>query len=281
MGCTSSSSLYTKTDMSSDNPKYIIKVGGAVLEDKEKTNAFVQSFCALKVEKTLVHGGGRKASAVANDLGIRAPLVEGRRITDDDMLEVAVMVYAGLTNKKIVAQLQANGCNALGLSGADGNLIEAHKRPIRAGIDYGWAGDIDHVNCELLQNLLSAGLVPVVASITHDGLGNLLNTNADTIANEIAIALGKSQEVHLVYLFEERGVMQDLEDKDSLISHIDKKTYHKMKESGKIHSGMIPKLDNAFHALSKGVNSVRIGNYASLASIINDDGGGYTLITND
>ncbi len=261
-----------------DSKMYVVKIGGAVLEKKADLTAFVQSFADARGDKVLVHGGGKRATALADDLGIRAPLVEGRRITDDDMLEVAVMVYAGLLNKRLVADLQGQGCNAMGLTGADGNLLEAHKRPIRAGIDYGWAGDIDRVNGDLLLSLIDGGLVPVVASITHDRLGQLLNTNADTIANEVAIALSQEREVHLIYLFEQPGVMKDLRDEESIIRYLDARSYQKLKSDNKIHSGMIPKLDNAFNALSKGVKSVRIGRFDRLKDILGGDFHDYTLI---
>lgn len=262
----------------SKKPIYIIKTGGAILEDRHKLKQLLTAFAKVEGKKVLVHGGGRKATDVAEKLGVKAPLVEGRRLTDDNMLEVAVMVYGGLMNKQLVAELQALKVNALGLTGADGNLIKAHKRAIKGGIDYGWAGDVDQVNTEFLQTLLSGALTPVVAAITHDKQGQLLNTNADTIATEIALALSTSYEVHLAFLFEQPGVMESLEDPDSLIRHIDPKVYRNLKDSNKIHSGMIPKLDNAFAALSKGVSSVRIGRYDRLEDIVNNQQN-FTLIS--
>ncbi len=254
----------------SKEPIYIVKTGGAILEDEQKSQQLLSSFSKMEGSKVLVHGGGRKATSMAEKLGVKAPLIEGRRITDDDMLEIAVMVYGGLMNKQLVAQLQAEGVNALGLTGADGNLIKAHKRAIKAGIDYGWAGDVDHVNSELLLSLLKSQYTPVLASITHDRFGQLLNTNADTIATEVAIALSDSHDVHLIFLFEQPGVMSALDDPDSLIAHLNRRSYQKLKETNKIHSGMIPKLDNAFSALEKGVGSVRIGRYDGLEDIVND-----------
>lgn len=257
---------------------FIVKTGGAILEDGVKSQTLLSSFPKVPGSKLLVHGGGRKATSVAEKLGVKAPLVEGRRITDDDMLEVAIMVYGGLMNKQLVAKLQELGVNALGLTGADGNLIKAHKRAIKAGIDYGWAGDVDKVNSEFLLSLLEGGLTPVLASITHDGYGQLLNTNADTIATEVAVALSETHEVHLIFLFEQPGVMKALNDPDSLINHLTPPVYQKLKGAKKIHSGMVPKLDNAFAALEKGVKSVRIGRYDRLEDIVNDQQN-FTLIS--
>ena len=279
MGGAGRSESNTESIMSAKEPLYIVKIGGAVLEERSKVMPFIQSFATAGVNKVLVHGGGRRATAIANDLGIKAPLVEGRRITDDAMLEVAVMVYGGLMNKRLVAALQATGVNAIGLTGADGNLIQAHKRPVKAGIDYGWAGDIDTINASLVQDLLEKKLTPVVASITHDKTGNLLNTNADTIATELALGLSEEREIHLVFLFEQPGVMEDLDNPDSLIAKLDPKSYQKLKAKNSIHSGMIPKLDNAFDALSKGVSTVRIGQYTNLNQIIANEKGTFTLIT--
>lgn len=257
---------------------YVVKTGGAILEDGQKSKTLLSSFSQIEGNKVLVHGGGRKATQVAEKLGVKAPLIEGRRITDDDMLEVAVMVYGGLMNKQLVAQLQAIGVNALGITGADGNLIKAYKRAIKAGIDYGWAGDIDRVNGDFLLSLLAAELTPVLASITHDGYGQLLNTNADTIATEVATALGETRDVHLIFLFEQPGVMHEINDPDSLIPQLNPRTYQNLKDAKKIHSGMIPKLDNAFAALTKGVKSVRIGRYDHLEDIVNDQQN-FTLIS--
>ena len=264
--------------MSDRQTIYVLKTGGAVLEDATRLDPLLSSYAALDQSKILVHGGGRKATTIAEALGVRAPMVEGRRITDDDMLEVAVMTYGGLMNKQLVAQLQGKGVNALGLTGADGNLIKAHKRAVKAGIDYGWAGDIDQVNTELLTTLLQADLSPVVASITHNQYGQLLNTNADTIATEIAVALSETHEVHLIFLFEQAGVLTSLEDPDSLITHLDPSVYQKLKDRNKIHSGMVPKLDNAFDALARGVESVRIGRYDRLNQIIAGEQN-FTMIT--
>lgn len=181
-------------------------------------------------------------------------------------------------NKQLVAELQARAVNALGFTGADGNLIKAHKRAVKAGIDYGWAGDVDQINTELLLMIMEQGLTPVLAAITHDKLGQLLNTNADTIATEVGLALAASHEVHLIFLFEQPGVMGDLDNPDSLITHLRAKSYRALKNSKKIHSGMIPKLDNAFAALTSGVKSVRIGQYDRLQDIINNQQN-FTLIT--
>lgn len=262
----------------SQETTYVIKAGGAILEDEDRLESLLAAFAQVDGKKVLVHGGGRKATTIAEKLGVHAPLIEGRRITNDEMLEVAVMVYGGLMNKRLVARLQAKGVNALGLTGADGNLIQAHKRPVSGTIDYGWAGDVSEVNGVFLKQLFLSNLTPVVAAITHDKKGQLLNTNADTIATEIALALGATNEVHLIFLFEQPGVMESLDDPDSLITHLNPAIYHQLKSSSKIHSGMLPKLDNAFSALASGVNSVRIGRYDHLEDIIHDRQN-FTLIT--
>ncbi|MFT6717262.1 MAG: acetylglutamate kinase [Saprospiraceae bacterium] len=236
----------------------IVKIGGGVIENKEQLAQFLISFSAIEGPKILVHGGGRLATKIATDLGVETKMVEGRRVTDDAMLKVVSMVYGGLTNKTIVAQLQKNGINALGLSGADGNLIKSHKR-IHATIDYGWVGDVDKVNTDLLKTLLNSGVVPVLAPLTHDGQGNMLNTNADTIASEVAVALAKSGvDTQLIYGFELQGVLKDFEDKNSVIPQINNESYKKLKNDGIISEGMIPKLDNAFAAISAGVSAVNV-----------------------
>jgi len=236
----------------------IVKIGGGIIENEEQLSLFLASFSKIKGAKILVHGGGRLATKIAADLGVETKMVEGRRVTDNEMLKVVTMVYGGLTNKKIVAQLQKNGMNALGLSGADGNLIKSHKRQ-HATVDYGWVGDVDEVNTDLLQTLLNSGIVPVVAPLTHDGQGNMLNTNADTIASEVAVALAKAGvEVQLIFGFELQGVLKDFNDKSSVISEIKPDSYQSLKSEGIIADGMIPKLDNAFSAISKGVKAVNI-----------------------
>lgn len=242
---------------------HIVKIGGNVAEDAHLLEAVLCDFAALEGHKILVHGGGKTTSEICRKLGIPVQMVDGRRITDTATLEVAVMVYAGLTNKRIVALLQSMGCNALGLSGADGNSILAHKRT-GAAIDYGFAGDVDEVNAPFFAQLLEAGLTPVCCAITHDQQGQLLNTNADTIANEVATALASIYEVWLYYCLEKPGVLSDPGNDESIITAINRETYQELKAAGIVSGGMIPKLDNAFAALDAGVHGVLIGGPAML-----------------
>lgn len=244
---------------------HLFKIGGAVLEEAEELEHTLGFFSNLPGRKLLVHGGGRRASQVSKALGIEPQMKEGRRITDAATLEVATMVYAGLENKKVVSLLQAMHCNALGLSGADGNVILATKRPAKE-IDYGWVGDIKKVNTTSLSVLLEAGFTPVLCAITHDGLGQLLNTNADTIAAELAIALAPHYQVYLYYCFEKAGVMININNPDSVIAFLDPESYSIHKELGNINEGMIPKLDNAFRALEAGAASVQVGGRKSIAN---------------
>jgi acetylglutamate kinase len=241
----------------------ILKIGGNVLEDEVMLDHVLSYFSQLPSPSVLVHGGGKKASEMINKLGLKAQMINGRRITDAATLEIVTMVYAGLTNKQLVAQLQAKGCNALGLSGADGNIILAQKRPVEE-IDYGFAGDIQEINKHSLINLLQCGFTPVFCAITHDKKGQLLNTNADTIAASIAKSLASKYEVSLQFCFEKAGVLSDPDDNQSIIPLINKYYYQTLKSSGAIHSGMIPKLDNAFEALQAGVNEVIIGSLSTL-----------------
>jgi acetylglutamate kinase len=241
----------------------IVKIGGNVIENKDELSNFVQLFCDLKGPKILVHGGGKRATQIGEKLGIKTQMSGGRRITNDESLEVVVMVYAGLVNKNIVALLQANGCNAIGLSGADGNCIKAHKRLVK-DIDYGYAGDIDKVDDRVISDLLKAGLIPVFCAITHDEKGQLLNTNADTIASEIAIGMSKDFETTLYYCFEKKGVLEEITEEDSVIKHIDAEIYQQLLEKGVIARGMLPKLENCFHALNKNVCRVCIGDTGML-----------------
>ncbi len=243
----------------------IIKVGGAVVEDAAMRDKFLEKFAAVSGDKVLVHGGGRTATSVAARLGIETKMAEGRRITDAAMLDVVTMVYGGLVNKTIVARLQAFGVNALGLAGADMHCITAHKRPVK-DIDYGFVGDVDAVNVDAFKMLLGAGVVPVVAPLSFDPVGNMLNTNADTIATEVAKALSSEldNEVTLTFCFEKKGVLSDPDDDESVIPVIDSENYGKLKAEGVISGGMIPKLDNAFSALRAGVSKVVITNAADL-----------------
>ena len=252
----------------------VIKIGGNVIDSPQSLEAFLKDFSGLEGLKILVHGGGKIATKLAGDLGIKAQLVEGRRITDEDTLRIVTMVYAGLINKNIVAILQSLSCNAIGLSGADGNLIQADKRPVRVHpsgegtIDYGFAGDLnnDSVNSGQMKRLLDAGFTPIFSAITHDGRGHLLNTNADTIASVIAVAMSGLYDVSLVYCFEKKGVLADIEDDNSVVQEINPGTYNKLKAEGIIYEGMIPKLDNAFQAIEAGVKEVFIGRSDDLCS---------------
>ena len=244
----------------------IIKVGGAVVEDPAQLSLLLDSFVKVEGPKVLVHGGGRTATNLAKQLGIESKMVGGRRITDAEMLRVVTMVYGGLVNKNIVAQLQARGINALGLTGADLNLIQAHRRPTTPeGIDFGFVGDVDSADGSRLLQLLNAGITPVIAPLTHDGKGNLLNTNADTMAQTVATAIAATTtSVNLTFCFELPGVMRDPADTSSLIPHLTESEFRTLVSDGTIAGGMIPKLENAFAALRAGVSSVRITNVNNL-----------------
>lgn len=235
----------------------IVKVGGAVVENDDQLDRLLKDFSAIDGRKILVHGGGRRATDIASKLGIESKMINGRRITDEEMLTVVTMVYGGLVNKNVVAQLQANGVNALGLTGADMNAILSHKRIVK-DIDYGYAGDIDKVNGKQLSNLIEHEIVPVMAPLTHDGKGLILNTNADTIAAEVAKALAEFYDVTLIYSFEKPGVMRNPDDNSSMIPVITADDYAQYKADGTISGGMIPKLDNAFGAIQTGVKQVII-----------------------
>ena len=235
----------------------VIKVGGKIVEEEESLQQLLKDFSAIEGYKVLVHGGGRSATKIAAQLGIESQMVNGRRITDAEMLKVVTMVYGGLVNKNIVAKLQACGVNALGLTGADMNAIRSHKRPVK-DVDYGFVGDVDEANGKMLSTLIQQGIVPVMAPLTHDGNGNLLNTNADTIAGETAKALSKFFDVTLVYCFEKKGVLRDANDDDSVIPHITEPEFKQLVEQGIVEGGMIPKLENAFNAFHSGVKMVNI-----------------------
>jgi acetylglutamate kinase len=241
----------------------VVKVGGGVLEDVASLAGFLDRFVALPGLKILVHGGGRVATKLSEQLNIKSKMVEGRRITDADTIDVVTMVYGGLINKKTVAALQARGCNAGGFTGADMNLIIADKRPVK-DIDYGFVGDVAKVNNKLLAILLKSGITPVIAPLTHDGNGQLLNTNADTIASEISAAMSHLYEVSLVFCFEKPGVLSDPNDDNSVIQELTAQSYQSFKEQRIIHSGMIPKIDNSFDALQKGVKQVIITSASTL-----------------
>lgn len=236
----------------------IVKVGGAVVEDEAQLTQLLKDFAAIEGKKVLVHGGGRRATKVATALGIESKMVNGRRITDADMLEVVTMVYGGLVNKNLVARLQAAGVNALGLTGADIDVIRSHKRPIKDGIDFGFVGDVEKANGQMLHTLINAGITPVMAPLTHDGQGHILNTNADTIAGETAKALAPYYDVTLIYSFEKKGVLSNPDDDNSVISEITREDFERYKADGTVAGGMIPKLDNAFDAIDAGVKRVII-----------------------
>lgn len=254
-------------------PLYVIKIGGNVIDDPAKLSRFLKDFAGLQGNKILIHGGGKIATKLAEDLGIQSKMVEGRRITDADSLRVVAMVYAGLINKNIVAELQADSCNAIGLAGADGNMIRAKKRPLKKvngeDIDYGFVGDVDKdsVKADAISWLLEAGFTPVFSAITHDGNGQLLNTNADTIASVIAVSMSNLYSTSLVYCFEKTGVLRNIDDELSVIRTIDPAQYQELKGEGTIHTGMIPKLDNAFDAIREGVKQVCIGHADALPQL--------------
>ena len=243
----------------------VIKIGGNIVDNPEALARFVSDFAAMPGRKILVHGGGKEATRLSSRLEIPTTMIEGRRVTSRETLDVVTMVYAGLVNKRIVSMLQAAGCNAIGLSGADGNAIRATRRPA-APIDYGYVGDIapEGVNTHLLGSLLDAGFVPVFCAITHDGAGTLLNCNADTIASSVAIGASRLAPTDLIYCFEQPGVMEDIERSDSLIPLITPDTYASLRQSGVVNKGMIPKLDNSFRAIDAGVRSVIIKHAANL-----------------
>lgn len=260
---------------------YIIKIGGNVIDNSENLYRFLNDFTALPGFKILVHGGGKVATQLSETLGVEAKMVDGRRITDIETLRVVTMVYGGLINKNIVAQLQRFGNNAIGLTGADGDFIRAKKRPVKT-VDYGFVGDLDEnsIRPQNLISLMDAGFTPVFCALTHDGQGQLLNTNADTIASALAVALAKYYPTTLIYCFEKKGVLKDINDEESLIREIDPKHYGELKKQQVIHSGMLPKLDNAFSAIACGVKKVIIGHSDDLGNIKAQQPFGTNLIEN-
>lgn len=236
----------------------IIKVGGAIVEDEAQLTQLLHDFSAIEGPKVLVHGGGRRATAIASKLGIESKMVNGRRITDAQMLEVVTMVYGGLVNKNIVARLQAIGINALGLTGADINCLLSHKRPVKDGIDYGFVGDVESTNGKALAALIEQGITPIMAPLTHDGMGNILNTNADTIAAETAKGLAPYYDVTLIYCFEKNGVLANPDDDNSVIPLITHSDFERLVADGTVAGGMIPKIQNALSAIDAGVERVII-----------------------
>jgi len=252
----------------------IVKIGGNVINNDSSLTSFLSDFAALEGPKILVHGGGKRASEISSAMGLVPKMIDGRRVTDSETLEVVTMVYAGLLNKKMTAQLQKYNCNAIGLSGADANCIVAHKRIVKE-VDYGFAGDVDSVNSDFLNTLLQHNVIPVFCAITHDKNGQLLNTNADTIASEISIAMSDLYEVEVNFVFELKGVLSTIEDKDSVIATINLEKYEQLIAAGIISEGMLPKLHNCFNALKLGVKKVKIGD----ASLIKSSSKLYTTLS--
>lgn len=244
----------------------IVKVGGKIVEEPDTLAALLRDFASIDGFKLLVHGGGRSATKVAASLGVETKMIDGRRVTDAEMLRVVTMVYGGLVNKNIVAGLQGLGVDALGMTGADMNIIRSDRRPVKT-VDYGFVGDVKEVNGEAIASLVRSGVVPVIAPLTHDGKGSLLNTNADTMAGETAKGLAQYFDVHLVFCFEKNGVLRDENDDDSVIPEIDRASYAELKGQGIVSGGMIPKLDNAFDAIESGVSEVIITKASAIGNL--------------
>lgn len=253
----------------------IIKIGGNIIDNEDALDSFLTKFSMLKEPKILVHGGGKLASKLSVQMGVEVQMVEGRRITDLSTLEIITMVYAGQINKTIVAKLQANECNAVGFSGADGNTIVAEKRPVKK-IDYGYVGDVKKVDIQVPELLLESGIIPVFCAISHDQKGQLLNTNADTIASELAIAFSKKYKTALYYCFEKKGVLKNVEDENSVIEKITPSQFKELIDAGIIMEGMIPKIENCFYALENGVEKIGIG----LPSMIFEPNSLHTILKN-
>jgi acetylglutamate kinase len=252
----------------------IVKIGGNIIEDDTSLNAFLKLFANLKGKKILVHGGGKRATHMAAKLGIESKMVNGRRITDAKTLEVITMVYGGLVNKNIVAQLQALHVDAIGLTGADINSVCSEKRPVKE-VDFGFVGDVKKVNHNAIDKLIQADFTPVFCAITHDGKGQLLNTNADTIASQVAVGMSELYETSIYYCFELNGVLKDINDKNSVVKHIDIALYKELLEQGIIADGMLPKLENCFDALKHGVKTINMGN----TSMLTQENDNFTRIT--
>ena len=252
----------------------VIKIGGNIIEDETSLHAFLKLFSNIKGKKILVHGGGKRATHFESKLGIESKMINGRRITDAETLEVITMVYGGLVNKNVVAKLQALGTDAIGLTGADSNSIQSDKRPVKE-IDYGFVGDIKKVANKSIEKLLQADFTPVFCAITHDGKGQLLNTNADTITSQVAVGMSEIYETSIYYCFELNGVLEDFNDKNSVVKILNPSVYKELLANGVISDGMIPKLDNCFDALNNGVHKVHIGN----TSMLTKENNNYTTIT--
>lgn len=255
----------------------VVKIGGNVIDNQQSLDKFLKDFSQISAKKILVHGGGKIATEIASRLGIEAVMVEGRRITDKPMLDIVTMVYGGLINKNIVAKLQSHGSNAIGLSGADGNSILCEKRPVK-DVDYGFVGDVKDVNNSFLDHLLNDGIVPVMSPLSHDGAGNMLNINADTVATTLSKAMARNYKVSLLYCFELNGVLSDFEDKNSVIENITYSNYQELKQKGIISKGMIPKLDNSFDAIQNGVSKVVICHSDNMLAVSRGTGTGTILM---
>jgi len=264
---------------------FVIKIGGNVIDNDAALQSFLTDFASSGAMKILIHGGGKIATKIGEQLGIESKYINGRRITDEATIDLVTMVYGGLVNKKIVAKLQALNCNAIGLTGADANIIPATKRPVvftpsgNGGIDYGFAGDVktENINANILDVLLQQNITPVIAPLTHDGKGQILNTNADTIASSLAVALSKNYDVRLIYCFEKKGILEDMEDENSVINLITKEKYIQLLAEDKLFDGIIPKIDNAFAAIDNGVAEVLIGDARDLLKNLTEHTAG-TLI---
>jgi len=252
----------------------IVKIGGNIIEDESSLNAFLKLFSNLEGKKILVHGGGKRATHMASKLGVESKMINGRRITDAETLKVITMVYGGLVNKNVVAKLQALNTDAIGLTGADINSIKSDKRPVK-DIDFGFVGDVNEVAHNSIDKLIQADFTPVFCAITHDGNGQLLNTNADTITSQVAVGMSNLYDTSIYYCFELNGVLRDINDKNSVVKHIDSKIYAELLEQGIIADGMLPKLENCFDALRHGVNNINMGN-TSMLTQANDN---FTTIT--
>ncbi|MEN8856540.1 MAG: acetylglutamate kinase [Flavobacteriaceae bacterium] len=253
----------------------VVKISGNIIDNDAELTSFLKEFASLNGPKILVHGGGKLATELSNKMNVPVKMIDGRRVTDAETLEIITMVYAGKINKNIVAKLQSFGCNSVGFSGADGNTIIAKKRPVST-VDYGFVGDVVKVNIMVSKLLLNNNITNIFSAISHDQKGQLLNTNADTIASELAIAFSKFYKVELYYCFEKNGVLESIDDNDSVIEQINQETYQKLKKSGIINKGMIPKLDNCFYALEKNVSKVGIGK----SNMLFDQQSSYTTIQN-
>ncbi|MEO6133995.1 MAG: acetylglutamate kinase [Ginsengibacter sp.] len=253
---------------------YIIKIGGNVIDDKNALHTFLETFAAIKENKILVHGGGKIATSLGEKMGIQSQYIDGRRITDDDTIDLVTMAYGGLINKKITAILQSMHCNAIGLTGADNNLLPAKKRPVKT-IDFGWVGDVtaSEINPDKWKSLLENTMVPVMAPLTHDGNGHILNTNADTIASILSVALSSLYQVKLIFCFEKDGVLLDVNDESSVINNLSESHYLELKDKGSLFAGILPKIDNAFSAVHDGVSEIIIGNSAKLNLLLEGKSG--------